>query len=175
MFGRELLADDQGGKALHLPIELRSSNGLVPKIFMEKTGNGWSVNFDFEAQTNFARNTWLRITNRVGSRLRLWTTNRIEIVSTNTDLLHVTSLPAKTTVREIMSGVPRRWRVNQWLYTQVGGSITTTGFNLQDYFSFPATNDVVLQITPLMPNGDVKKIEVTEEVAPVRRTTESSQ
>jgi hypothetical protein len=134
-----------------------ATNGFQPDILIEKFETDWHIDIELFAQTNFEKNTWLKITNRVGSKLQLWLTNGVELKSTNSSVLAATNLPCQTTVSDIMRGVhPSNRRGSQWL-SVVGQPIaagkfypSVTFFRLCDAFDISFTNDVVLQITPLI-------------------------
>jgi hypothetical protein len=127
------------------------TNGLEPHLLIEKNGNDWSVEIDFLAQTNFPKNTWLKITNRIGSKLQCWLTSGVELPSTNPSVVAATQLPPQTTVLDIMNSVrPSHTRGLQWLFTRPGSLSGVTAFNLHDVFGFSLTNDLVLQVSPLL-------------------------
>ncbi|MGD0207195.1 MAG: hypothetical protein ABSC89_06285 [Verrucomicrobiota bacterium] len=95
------------------------------------------------------------------------TPDGVELKSTNSSVLAATNLPYQTTVSNIMRGVhPSNRRGSQWL-SVVGQPITAgkfypsvTFFRLCDAFDISFTNDVVLQITPL-----IYKVETNEVTA----------
>jgi hypothetical protein len=140
-----------------------ATNCLQPDILIEKHGVGWQIDINLYAQTNFLKNTWLKITNRIGSKLQLWLTNGMELPPTNPAVLAAMNLPSRTTVSDIMRNVhPSNTRGLQWLPVVGQGMVagefyTSAGFNLQSAFDVSFTNDVVLQITPL-----IYKVETNE-------------
>jgi hypothetical protein len=145
------------------------TNGLQPHLLIEKSGKNWDdwdIEIDFIAKTNFAKNTWLKITNRVGSKLQLWLTNGVELQLTNPSALAAMNLPSQTAVSNIMRNVhPSNTRGLQWWPVVQHGvvdgeSYQATGFKLQSAFDISFTNDVVLQITPL-----IYKVETNMETA----------
>jgi hypothetical protein len=142
-----------------------ATNGLQPDILVEKLGTDWQIDIELYARTNFAKNTWHKITNRFGSKLQLWLTNGMELQSTNPSVLAAMNLPEITTVSNIMHGVrPLHTRGLQWWPVAGRGvvdgeSYPTTGFNLKSAFDISPTNDYVLQITPLL--YEVETNEVT--------------
>ncbi|MGA2181173.1 MAG: hypothetical protein ABSH15_16520 [Verrucomicrobiota bacterium] len=150
------------------PVEIlgEATNGLQPRLLIEKYGSDWSVEIDLYARTNFEKNAWLKITNRVGSKLQLWLTNGIELQLTNSSILAAMNLPSQTTVSNIMRGVhPSNKRGLQWWPVvghgvAAGESYTAAGFSLQSDFDISFTNDVMLQITPL-----IYKVETNEVMA----------
>jgi len=151
----------------HNPIEIlgETTNYLQPHLLIEKYGADWSIEVDYLAQTNFSRNTWLKITNRIGSRLQLCLTNGMELQSTNLGVLAAMNLPSQTTVSNVLCSIPWRWRPAQWLRTNptgvgIGDLATSANFSLQSAFDVSFTNDVVLQITPL-----IYKVETNEVTA----------
>lgn len=132
------------------------TNCLQPRLLIEKYGNNWSVGIDLYARTNFGKNTWLKISNRVGSKLQFWSTNGVEIPLTNSNVLAAKNLPSQTTVSDIMRGVhPTHIRGLQW-WPVVGRGVATgefyqmAGFSLQSDCGISFTNDVVLEISPLI-------------------------
>lgn len=133
-----------------------ATNGLQPDILVEKSEIDWHIDIELFARTNFGKNTWLKITNRVGSKLQLWLTNGVELTITNPSALAAMNLPAQTTVSNIMHGVrPLHTRGLRW-WPVVGQGVATgefhpmTVFSLQSDGGISLTNDVVLQITPLI-------------------------
>jgi len=143
-----------------------ATNGLQPHLSIEKSGKDWSVGIDLHAQTNFDKNTWLKITNRIGSKLQVWLTNGVEVTSTNQSILTAMSPLAQTTVANIMVGVrPLHTRGLQW-WPVVNKAVTagdfgpTTVFELQTDFGISFTNDIILQIAPL-----IYKVETNEVTA----------
>jgi hypothetical protein len=151
-------ADDQPGKSVPHRIPGHATNSLLPVLIVEKFETDWTIEIDYIAQTNFPRNTWLRITNRVGSRLEAWSAYGTVLKSTNQAVLAAMTLPAETTVAEIMKGVrPPSIRGMQWLGTDPGLSFTAASFGLRSAFTVPVTNDLVLQITPLIYKVDTNK------------------
>jgi hypothetical protein len=132
-----------------------AANGLKPGLIIQKNGTEWGVDIDYLAQTNFSGVAWLMITNRVGSKPRLWLTNGMELQSTNPSVLAAMNLPSQTTVSNIMRGVRSQWRPGQWLRGSQAGlssgdNISATTFSLQSAFGISLTNDYVLQVTPLL-------------------------
>lgn len=118
--------------------------------------NGWEIDIRFTSQTNFPAHTWLKVTNYVGSKLELWQTNSVQIISTNADVLGAFHLPRQTKVSEIMrhsfispnKRAYRWWLVGRPAYE--GASDYTANFMLESAFDISLTNDYLLQITPLI-------------------------
>jgi hypothetical protein len=70
--------------ALALEIPGVGTNGLRPVVGIQRYGDDWLFQIDLIAQADFSRTTWLKITNRVGSKLRAClktqnSTNKISI------------------------------------------------------------------------------------------------
>jgi hypothetical protein len=120
-------------------------------LFASRSSSNWHFEIDFIARTNFASNTWLKITNRIGSRLRLWWTNGVEITSTNPSILAINQLPARMSVEALMQGVrPRSRRGTQWLWTKQGMPVAATTFDLHEFYNIPFTNDFEIKLAPLL-------------------------
>jgi hypothetical protein len=130
--------------------------GLQPLVTIDVNQEDWGVQIDFIAQTNFQERTWLKPTNRVGSKLQLWLGDNREMRSKNPDVLAATLLPVECSVSNIMRGVPRSRRGMQWLGTPEGKLSPATKFDLRYAFDFPVTNDVVVKLTPLLYRVDDK-------------------
>lgn len=141
-----------------------ATNGLQPHILVEKYSSGWTVNIEIYAQSNFVENSWLKITNRVGSKLQVWSTNGIALQSTDPSVLAALCLPSKTAISDIFNHVhPIDRRGMQWWpgsghKTVLGESAALAVFRLQNVFDVSLTNDVMLQITPLIYRVDTNKI-----------------
>lgn len=159
LYGRAFATDSPSERFSLHEIFGEPTNNIQPEIEIQKSGTNWSdwsIGIDFIAKANFTRNTWLKITNRVGSKLQLWLTNGMELQSTNSGVLAAMNLPAQTTVSEVMHGVhPSNTRGMQWLRTNPtgvgsGDIASATTFSLQNAFDVSFTNDVVLQISPLI-------------------------
>jgi len=141
------------------------TNGLEPNLIFQKYSgpdtSNWTINVDLLAQTNFEAFTWLKIVDRSGARLRLWLTNGTELTATGPNAL-ASNTPAKTAVSNILDRVYRRYRGGQWW---PGGQRKTTAderfslsaFNLRSVFDIPFTNDVVLQVVPLIYRVDTNQ------------------
>jgi len=142
------------------PVEIagQATNGLQPHFLVEQYKSGWSIEIDLYAQTNFEPNAWLKITNREGSKLQCWLTNGTKLSLTNPSSIAASKLPLQTTVSTILKTVrPRDRRGLQWW--PVAGRAVDPGF---DYpmatFGVPFTNDVVLQIAPLIYKVDTNGV-----------------
>jgi hypothetical protein len=164
-----------------------ATNGLKAEFLIEKYSRDWTIELDFISQTNFSQYAWLKTTNRVGAKLTLWI-DGLETHSTNADALNALRLPSETTVSKIMNGVRLSSRRGlQWWRTKFDGShpgesYPSTSFSLGSVFNFSPTNEIVIQIAPLiykveadevaarlvefpptkiklLPDGDVQKIE----------------
>jgi len=131
------------------------TNELQPDIILGYSGAGWDVEINLIAQADIPDHTWLAISNRVGSRLELWQTNGVPVISRNASALAAFHLPKLTTVSEARRGVYRERRGGQWLGgrnpVHEGTSLAYTAvWDLQSVFDISLTNDYVLQITPLI-------------------------
>jgi hypothetical protein len=149
------------------------TNGLLSNFEFIPSDRGWGIDIALTAQTNFPAHTWLKITNHVGSKLELWQTNGVPVVSKSPDVLAAFHLPQKTIASEILNFHPRRGRVYQWWLVGrpvfEGTSEDTADFKLESAFDISPTNDYVLQIVPL-----IYKVETNEiaahlvEFAPIK-------
>lgn len=140
------------------------TNGLLSSFEFIPSDRGWEIDIVLIAQTNFPPQTWLKITNRVGSKLALWQTNGTPIVSKKLDVLAAFDLPPKTAASEILNFHPRRGRVYQWWLVGrpavQGSSEDIADFKLESAFGISPTNDYMLQISPL-----IYKVETNEVIA----------
>jgi hypothetical protein len=133
-----------------------STNGLQPTISIQQLGGDWTIEIDYVTQSNFAKYTWLKVTNREGAKLQLWLTNGQAILSSNASVRAAMSLPYQTTVSNVMDGVRSSRRGDQWFRTVVDGSskaglsYTASVFTLGEAFGTSISNDCILHITPLM-------------------------
>jgi hypothetical protein len=160
------------------------TNGIRPIIMSYiPVSNVW-MSIAFQAETNVTTSAWLAITNEVGAKVRLWTTNGAELPLTNSSALNVWKLPVQTTVSAYMQGIPRDRRARAWLtppQPTVGRNYEGYEFMLESMFGHRLTNDVVIELRPLIyqvstnsqsmrlvefpavqfrltPNGDIEKI-----------------
>jgi len=131
-----------------------ATNGLQPNLLILKEAANWSFEIDYIAQTNFPENTWLKVTNRVGSKLELLLDGK-KIQLNDAAALAAMSLPAQTTVSNIMKTLHHR--EHPWLWLRFGSrspiageSAAATTFDLKQAFGISFTNNVVLQLTPLL-------------------------
>jgi hypothetical protein len=139
------------------------TNGLQPDIFVSRARTNWYVEIDMLCHSNFPTYTWLKPTNRVASKLEVWFTNGVAVVSHSPDVLAAARLPEKTTVASIMQGVERNRRGLQWALSIMGESrageaFPVASFGLRPAFDIPLTNDVLLQITPVLYRVDTDKV-----------------
>jgi hypothetical protein len=147
-------------------VQGKITDNLQPCAWIGREGIEWSLSLELSAygQTDFQRFPLLEITNRVGSKLELWQTNGVPVVSTNVDVLAAFNLPKQATVSEIMRGMPLRRSALYWWRGSINPRVKmmpfTTIWSLQSYFDISPTNDYVLQITPL-----IYKVETNEVTA----------
>lgn len=145
-------------------IDGASTNGMQPSVVIEKPFDDWVIDLEFVAQTNFPENAWLKTTNRLGSRLRLWRGDGSEVLSGSKAVLSALSIPTQSTVSNILAGAPTRLsRLRLWLPLgpqwgghDVGRRVPSAQFSLRDAFDVTFTNNFVLQITPLLYRVDEK-------------------
>lgn len=140
------------------------TNGLRPSVHFGRSDTGWEVFVSYVAQIDFPARAWIKTTNRVGSKLELWQTNGVRIVSTNSDVLAAFHLPKQTTVAEIISHsvYPRHMRGYQWWKTglpvRAGSGGDTAPFTLGSAFTISMTNDYVLKMSPLLYKVDTNAV-----------------
>jgi hypothetical protein len=132
-----------------------ATNGLKPVIQFVRLEKGWGVQIIFVGQTNFLRNTWLHITNKVGSKVRVWETNGVEIQLRDSSALAASSLPVQSTVSNVMQGVVRSRRGMQWWphgkdWSGEGAMDPAYYFLLQPIVGVPITNDIKIELHPLI-------------------------
>lgn len=143
-------------------VEGEATNGLQPRIFITHSRTDWHIDITYIAQTNFANYAWLNVSNRVGSKLQLCLTNGMEVPPKSPDAFGALYLPATTTVSNVMAGswIPRRQRAAQWLMhwgAKIGESEQAVTFSLRNAFGDSVTNDVVLQIAPIIYRVDADR------------------
>jgi hypothetical protein len=141
--------------ALALEIPGVGTNGLRPVVGIQRYGDDWLFQIDLIAQADFSRTTWLKITNRVGSKLRVWNTNGVECLMKDPSALAALTLPVDTTVPAIMRGVDRSRQGLQWWRTNLKGvksgkRYPVTTFGLAPQFGVGFTNDIILGMNPLI-------------------------
>lgn len=153
---------------------------LQPKVNCLKNGDDWEICVQFTPITHYERYTWMRTANPFGAQLQLCFTNGVQCQPTNPKVIDAFKLPFFTTVSNAMRGVPWETRTGQWPWKD--SAFQSTSFYLKSAFNIQLTNDVYLQIVPLMykentnnqtawlvnfapirvelkTNGDVEKIE----------------
>lgn len=155
------------GKAddILLEVQGRATNSLQPNFLFQReiraNGPDWRVEIDLTAQTNFPGHTWLKVLDPCGAKMRVWFTNDVELTATGTKGL--TSPPARTTVPDVLNGIYRRYRGRQWWPSSNLGAasdqqVFLSSFKLSDVFAGPFTNDVVLQMSPLIYKVDTNGV-----------------
>ena len=165
VLGERLNAYDAGKKVNPPILDARNdeqvisgeaTNGLQPDIILGCSGEGWHVFISLRARDDIPGFTWLAITNHVGSKVELWYTNGVQVLSKNADIVNAFHLPKTTTVSEVMhSGYPRDRRGLQWWRAgNPAGSGTSSAYTqrwiLRTAFNMSPTNDYVLKISPLV-------------------------
>lgn len=131
-------------------------DGLQPELDIERQGAGdLYIQINYKVLTNTPRNTWLMISNKVGSKLAMWQTNGEALPLIDPSAKAAYDLPVESTVKQATLGINRRFRPQQWwggpeetLRTQK--VVAATGFRLKTCFGVVFTNDVVLSVNPLM-------------------------
>ena len=140
------------------------TNGLRPDVLISRAGTNWYIEIEFLCQSNFPPYAWLKPTNHVASKLEVWLTNGVAVPSYSPDVLAAAHLPPQTTVTTIMRGVERSRRGLQWTHGSIDGSssagetFAATSFGLRPAFDLPHTNDILLQITPLLYKVDADEV-----------------
>ena len=130
--------------------------GLQPDIIFNRSEADWSIEVDYHLQINSSKNTWINPTNRITAKLRLWSTNGLEIFPKSIDALTALHTPTETTVSNIINNVhPANMRGMKWLQiTRAGQYQGVTVFSLKSAFGISFTNDYVLQVIPLIYRAD---------------------
>jgi len=142
-----------------------ATNDLQPDFLIElergARGADWRIGIDLIAQTNFAGHTWLKILDPTCAKLRLSLTNGISLRPTGTNGL--TSPPARIRASDILNGIYRRYRSRQWWPSGIHSAASgeqdfLSGFKLRSVFDYSFTNDVVLEISPLIYKVDTNGV-----------------
>lgn len=160
------------------------SNGLIPIILSDMPDGNVRLSIDFLTQSNLVGGNWLKVANKVGARVSLWETNGIEISIKDSSAQAAWKLPSKSTVSNVMEGIPTSKRAGQWWSPSwPGEQLTAYDFVLAPLLGAPATNDVIVDLVPLMyktstnslsvqliefpaiyfrvkPNGDIEKLQM---------------
>ena len=123
--------------------------GLQPLISLTKTDSDWDVAVGF-FPADRPRYHWLKPTNDYCSELRLWLSDGSEVRSQNPKLLAAMRLPPEIVVtnRALSSSEAEPWLTIVELNR-------VAQFSLRSAFDIAYTNDVALQITPLLYRVDV--------------------
>jgi hypothetical protein len=155
-------------------IQGEATDDLQPIVLVSKQQFNWDFGVDFAGPTNVQIGTWLKITNRVGSKLELWQNDGQKLDAKDNDALAAMRLPVKTTVSEATAGINRRWRGGQWLRLpkrlQRNGKkmlVNTGVFNLTKVYGISFTNEVVLKLTPLLYKADTNDMVRLVEFPPI--------
>jgi hypothetical protein len=143
-----------------------ATNGLRPVVFIDYSPEGWDLAISLLPLENFPERTWLAITNHVRSKVELWRTNGVQVLSTNADVVNAFRLPKRTAVSEVFmnSGYPRHMRGLQWLCAGApisAGKLapySTDWWRPGSVFSMSPTNDYVLKISPLIYRADTNQL-----------------
>jgi hypothetical protein len=130
------------------------------------TQSGWNICVGFNAQLDFPSRTWLKVTNQVWAKLKLFYTNGTELISKSSDLRNAFYIPIRTTVEEIRfhTSYGKNRRAYQWL--NVGDAVTagymesTGDFDLGLAFNMPTTNDYLLKVSPLIYKVETNLVDV---------------
>jgi hypothetical protein len=144
-----------------------ATNGLRPVVFIGHSPAGWDLTIGLLPLEQFPVHTWLAITNQVRSKVELWGTNGVQVLSTNPDVVNAFRLPKRTAVSEVLmnSGYPRHMRVLQWW--EYGDSPRSVGrpapygsggWRPESAFNMSPTNDYVLKISPLIYKADTNRV-----------------
>lgn len=162
VFSRVFAAQSQEAKTILPPDNMHTiagqpMNDLQPSVLASKHRSRWDFAIAFAGPTNVARNDWLKVPSRVGSKIELWLNDGRKLEPTDADARGAMSLPAQTTVGEATSGINRRWRSGQWVQipTHLGRNgrklyAQTGSFELSKIFGTSFTNDVKVKITPVL-------------------------
>jgi hypothetical protein len=141
----------QQGVEVHHTFRGEELEGLRPEVILTKVHAKWHMDLGFEALKDFGLRTWLEISNGSGAKLVFWSTNDAAAVPLlDAETIAAERLPLETTVSEAMRGVQRSRRAMQWLRTFEGEFTPTASFNLDSALGKPLTNDLLVEITPLL-------------------------
>lgn len=136
----------------------QATNGLTPLLHLEFDHKDWYLQISYVVRKSFSRFEWLKPTNRMGSKLILWTTNRTIVPLKDHSAIAAWSLPSTTTVSNMMRGVvPRSSRGLLWwqadfnnLDPEMGTMAVATTFSLSNIYHMSFTNDFILCVGPMM-------------------------
>jgi hypothetical protein len=125
-----------------------TSKALRPVLFCDRKGDDWEILLQFRTVEPFERFTWLQTANPIGGQLQVCLTNGVLCQPKNPKVLEAFNLPFYTTVSNALRGVPWETRTSHWPRDRVG--FQTAGFSLKSVYGMSFTNDVLLQMVPLM-------------------------
>lgn len=175
---------DQPPKAPSNEVIGVARDGLLPVILTDIPVTNVCVTINFRVMSNVIGTGWLMVTNQAGAKVKLWASNGVEVALKDPNSLAVWNLPVETTVSNVMSGVDRSRRVQLWWASPsptLGHTYAGYSFLLESLFGIAITNDVIMELTPLMykanasnnivrliefpaihvkvkPNGDLEKV-----------------
>jgi hypothetical protein len=132
-----------------------TANGLTPIFQFVRYSDNWTIQIDFQASSSLPAQTWLRITNRVDSKVALWSTNGVAIPLKDSTAIAVNDLPTQSEAANVLRGVSRSRRGGQWwpsaaVAVKADDIYPMATFSLGNTFGFSLTNDVILSLAPLM-------------------------
>lgn len=130
-----------------------TTDGLLPIILTSTPVTNLEITISFTVESNIPGYHWLKITNEVGAKIRLWKTNGVEVPLKDASANAAWGLPLKTTVSNVMKGIaPERRAQLWWASAEPTPSKTYYGYSflLEPLFGIRLTNDVILDLRPLM-------------------------
>ncbi len=127
---------------------IKSVAGLTPEVNCLKEGDDWDVFIQFEPVKSYERYTWLIPANPYNAQLQVCLTNGTQCQPTNPKVMEAASMPFFTTVSNALKDAEWSKRGMHWPWKD--SSFQSSSFKLKTAFSIPFTNDVILQVVPLM-------------------------
>ena len=150
--------------------------GVRAYVWAGWSGGQWNVQISYQGQgVSYPEHSWLLLTNRVGARLHLQTSDGKVIEPTHSDVLSVRDLPGRIPISELFDGFqPKTRRGMLWLGIEPDSLTGAISFTLmQDLYTvsrggsgipplreeyrtppafegFVPSNKYVLKVTPLL-------------------------
>jgi hypothetical protein len=141
-----------GSPPVFQPIPGPSTDGLLSSLLFDygHSSNDWCITLQFTPTSNFSFHKWLIPADPFDSQVQLCFTNGVQIPSKDFTNSSTLNLPVFTTVSNALRTVRPNRRYGHWPHGVAGQTFQTTSFCLRDIFGIEFTNDVILQISPLM-------------------------
>jgi hypothetical protein len=125
-----------------------AAKALHANLYSIRNSNDWEIVLQFTPVTSFKRYAWLQTANPFGAQIQLCFTNGVPCNPKDSMVRQAFDLPFYTTVSNALHGVPWEVRTGQWPLGNT--TFQTAAFSLKAAFDISFTNDVILQVTPLM-------------------------